>query len=400
MAGERLMLGLFAAFGLSLALATSKLPVFGVSITAPLFGWIALEAAAKRGLHPPVFWMWLAGLFWLALFASLGGNLVWGDLGTIGREEIVLLLRYAFWLFVFVATAALTARAAWTPRLAGWLAIAAAVLAAMRLADELAGGGRWLHQNEYGLRFSAFVPFLLALALARVRVESVVALGVVAGACLLNGSRSSWLALTVAALAAVCLRALAGRSVRGGVVAAMLAATLLAGCAAFAPPQWSRAVAERWASLDTLETDKPFRMRLAMVEKGRRLFERQPVFGAGLGRFDHERVRLAVAFAPWTNDETLNSRSSHNAYMSLLAETGLLGSGAFAILLCALLFGGARAACRLARRGEDWAIGAWASALAVSIHLAALSGLTGTLPWFVFGLTAGLVERERRRTVP
>lgn len=394
-----MMLGLFAAFGLSLALATAKLPVFGISITAPLFGWIALEALTKRDLRPPALWMWLASLFWLALFASLAGNLIWGELGTLGREELVLLLRYAFWLLVFVATAALTARAAWTPRLVGWLAIAAAALAAMRLADELAGGRLWLHQNEYGLRFSVFVPFLLALALARMRADSVIALGVVAGACLLNGSRSSWVALAVAGTATLGLRALAGRSVRGPVVSAMLAAALLTGCAALAPPQWTRAVAERWASFESLETDKPFRMRLAMIEKGRRLFERQPIFGAGLGRFDHERVRLAAALAPWTNDESLNSRSSHSAYMSLLAETGVLGSGAFAILLCALLAGGARAACRLARRGEDWAIGVWASALALSIHLAALSGLTGALPWFVYGLTAGVIERERRRPI-
>ena len=67
----------------------------------------------------------------------------------------------------------------------------------------------------------------------------------------------------------------------------------------------------------------------------------------------------------------------------------------FALLLTLLLAGGARAAWRLTRRGDAWAGAVWASAAAVSVHLWALAGLTGTLPWFVFGLTAGMIERER-----
>ena len=83
---------------------------YGVSVSAPLFGWIALESVGERNLRPPALWLFLAGLFWMGLFASLAGNLVWGELGALGAEELVLLLRYGFWLMVFVGTAALTAR--------------------------------------------------------------------------------------------------------------------------------------------------------------------------------------------------------------------------------------------------------------------------------------------------
>ena len=393
--GERLMLGLFAAFALALALATRKLPVFAVSVSAPLFAWIAIEAAGKRNLRLPPFWTWLALLFWFALFCSLAGNVVLGELGLLGREELGLLVRYAFWLTVFVVTAALTAGARWMPRLPGWLAAAALALAVLRLADESAGDGLWLHQNEYGLRFSAFVPFLLAASLARGGLGSAVALAGGVGAVLLNGSRSSWVALVVAGAALLLIRATAGRSVRGPVLALTLTPALLAGCAAFGPPEWRHTVAERFRSLERLEDDKPVLTRLALIEKSLRLFESNPAFGAGLGRFDLQSVRLAVAYTPWTNDETLNGRSSHNSYLSLLAETGLVGAIPFALLLAALLVRGARSSYRLLLRGEEWAGGVWASALGVSIHLAALSGLTGTLPWFVFGLTAGVIERER-----
>ena len=394
--GERLMLRLFALLAAILALAWFKLPYFGVSLTAPLFAWIALEAAAKRGLHPPPLWTWLAVLFWLALLCSLAGNLVAGRLGAIGAEELVMLTRYGFWLTVFVVTAGLTARAVWTPELVRRLAIAAVALVLMRLADAATGDPGWLHQNEYGLRFSAFTPFLLAGCLASGGMASMGALSLCAAALLLNGSRSSWIALAAAGFALLLLRGLAGRGVRGPALALIVVPVMLAGCAAFAPPQWSRSVADRFASFHQLETDKPFLTRVAMVAKGWALFEQQPVFGAGLGRFDLSRVRLAGAYTPWTNDEALNRRSSHNAYLSLLAETGLVGSLAFAALLTALLVGGARSAYRLMRRGEDWAGGVWASALAISIHLTAISGLTGTLPWFVFGLMAGVVERDRR----
>lgn len=393
---QRLTLGLFVLLGWSLALATGKLPLFAVSLSAPLFAWIVVEALAKRELRLPPRWMALAATFWFGLFCSLAINVVWGDLGGLGSEEIVLLARYAFWLLVFVGTAALTSRSRWTPRLAAGLASAAAALALMRLVDAAAGEGLWLHQNEYGFRFSVFVPFLLAASLARAGAVPVLALAAAAAAVLLNGSRSSWIALCLAAIALVVLRVAAGRSVRGPLLALTLTPALLAGCAAVAPAEWSRAVANRWASFDELDADKPFQTRLALIEKGWRLFEQRPLFGAGLGRFDHERVRLAGARTPWTNDESLNRRSSHNAYLSLLAETGFVGAAAFAVLLTALLAGGARSAYRLMRRGEDWAAGVWASALALSVHLTALSGLTGTLPWFVFGLTAGMIERDRR----
>jgi hypothetical protein len=393
---QRLMLGLFVALGALLALSTGKLPYFTVSATAPLFGWILFEAAAAGTLRPPPRWAALAALFWFALFCSLAANVVLGELGSLGGQELVLLTRYGFWMAVFVTTAAITATASWTPRLAGWLAATAVALALMRLADAAVGGPAWLDQNEYGLRFSAFTPFLLAASLGVRGGAAAAELALTSAALLYNGSRSCWIALAAAMAALLLLRFATCRSVRGPALALTLAAASLAVLAWLGPADWSRAVRERWESFERLATDKPFQTRLALIEKGAQLFAQKPVFGAGLGRFGLERVELAAARTPWTNDAVFNQRSSHNSYLSLLAETGLAGSVAFAALLAPLLIGGARAAFRLARRGDEWAGGVWASALAVSIHLWALAGLSGTLPWFVFGLTAGMIERERR----
>jgi len=33
----------------------------------------------------------------------------------------------------------------------------------------------------------------------------------------------------------------------------------------------------------------------------------------------------------------------------------------------------------------------------MSVHLWALAGLTGTLPWFMYGLVAGMIQHRRQK---
>jgi O-antigen ligase len=391
------MLGLFVTFGLALAVATEKLPVVAISASSPLFAWILLETCASATVRPHARWLMLAATLWLALLCSLMVNLIWGELGAVGTQELALLVRYGFWLVVFVVTAAVVADAPWSPRLLDWLAVATAGLALVRLADAVYPGRAWLHQNEYGLRFSVFTPFILSACLAKGGWLRTAGLTAALAALLVNGSRSSWVAVAVAAAALLGLHVIAGVRSRGLVLAFGIAPAVLAAALWLGPPSWTARAWQRWESFSRLSSDKPFQMRLALIEKGANLFKSKPVFGAGIGRFNLERVELASNRTPWATDDVFNSRSSHNAYLGLLAETGLAGVLPFAALLGLLLAGGAASAYRLARRGEPWAAGAWASALAVSVHLWTLSGLSGTLPWFVFGLTAGVMERDRRR---
>ena len=393
---QNLMLALLAVFGALLALATGKLPLLTVSLTSPLFAWIALEAFASNARLSSR-WLILTAGFWLSLLCSLVVNVTWGELGAVGMQELALLGRYTFWLVVFLVTASVAAEAPLIPRLSVWLAVTAAALAILRLADAAFAHEPWLDQNEYGLRFSAFTPFLLSACLGRGGLGWTAGLALTLAALLGNGSRSCWVALAVAGAALLGIHALAGRRAHGLVMAFALAPALLAVGLSLGPESWTRRAWQRWESFGELSTDKPFQTRLALIEKGTLLFQARPLFGAGLGRFNLERVELASNRTPWVSTEVFNSRSSHNAYLSLLAETGLAGALPFGILLVSLLAGGARSAFRLMLRGEEWAAGVWASSLAVSVHLWTLSGLTGTLPWFVFGLTAGMIERERRR---
>jgi O-antigen ligase len=87
-----------------------------------------------------------------------------------------------------------------------------------------------------------------------------------------------------------------------------------------------------------------------------------------------------------------NRISSHNSYVSFLAETGLLGAVPFGTLLLYLAVRGLQAAILLARRGEYWALGLYVAFVTMGVHLWVLAGLTGTSTWMVYGLVAGMIQ--------
>ena len=164
-----------------------------------------------------------------------------------------------------------------------------------------------------------------------------------------------------------------------------------------AVPGFGTSVHDRWGTLYRLQSDKPFQTRLALVEKGLRLFESRPFFGVGLGRFTAERVDLDSSRTPWASAEEINSRSPHNAYVKVLAETGLAGTLPLVAMLAVLIITGVPASMALARSGETWSLAVMASLAGMCLHLGTLSGLTNTAPWFIFGLAAAAIERSRAR---
>lgn len=399
------MAPLFIAAVFGLALATPLGPESWVSLATPCFALIAMERLLRGdafvgGMH--VAW---ALLFLAGCGVSLAAGVWSGRSGAIGTDEATLLLRFCFWISVFLLTADALSRAWWTPRLALWAAVAAAALALMRLADGFAHGGlhaepQWLSQNAYGARFSLFMPFLAAAAIdarrERTLLWSTALLGGLA-VVFLNGSRSAWITTALGLGLAALIHLLAGR-LRVAPLAAVGASLLgLAVLAPLAAPQPLRAkLAARVATLSSLDSDKPLLTRRLVVEKGLRLFAAEPWTGRGLGLFSKTEVAVVTSEQAWLTDRDLNRRSAHNGYVKALAETGLAGFVPLALLLGWLALRGLPAAVRLTRRGEPWAAGAYASFAAVALHLWTLSGLTGTAPWFCFGWTAAAILRGRR----
>lgn len=395
---------LWIAATAALALAPAVGPAGWVSATAPCFGWIALERLLRGEPFEVRAHTVLAALFLAGCAASLAVGLWSGAAGAIAADEALLLLRFCFWVGVFLLTADLLSRAAWTPRLALWTALAAVALALMRLADGFLGGGlqtegRWLSQNAYGARFSLFAPFLAAAAVGARGVSLLLWTGALLGVLavvLVNGSRTAWFTTLLGVGLVLLIHGLAGR-LRAFALVGVAAA--LAGCVALplVGPQPLRAgLLQRLETLGSLDQDKPVLTRRLIARKGLAMFVAEPWTGRGLGRFSKTEVAVVTADEGWLTDRDLNQRSAHNGYIKALAETGIFGFLPLAGLLGWLALGGLPAAVRLTQRGEPWAAGAYGSFAAVGLHLWTLSGLTGTAPWFCFGWTAAAILRARR----
>lgn len=396
---------LFAAFAIYLTFPIIETPVFGLSLSAPVFALIALEVWSSRQPLPSLHWLLLAGLFLGGCFVSITGNVLVGALAAVELDEALMLVRFAYWTLVFVTTASVVSRSTWAPSIPGWLAAGITGLAALRLAEVyMTGvwGGRSsgsLSQNDYGFAFSTFTPFLMWIALGSSprRIWAVPALALTLAAAAANGSRSSWLAIALAAVVLTAFALAAGRLRAPAVIGVALVSAIVCGALILSPAAATHGVGQRWSTFANLDADKPFQSRLRLARKGWELFRSSPLIGVGLGRFTKEDVSFrGDRGVAWASEASLNQRTPHNAYIKVLAETGLAGATPLAALLLALGLLGPPAALRLAGEGQDWAIPAYAAVLALSLHLVALSGLTGTAPWFAYGLVAAAIDRDRR----
>jgi O-antigen ligase len=399
----RPVLLVFAAY---LAVPVLEVPLLGLSLSAPLFGLVALDCLLR-----PVEWRryrkWIvpAALFWAAHLFSLTANVFQGNLTAVGADQARLLVRFGYWMLVFVITAVLVHRCGLGAGLAKALAAGALALGFLRLTEAAAfgywGGGnpQFLSQNDYGLGFSAFTPFATWLALESRGWKRIAALGgwlALLFAVIGNGSRSSWMTVVLGLLVVGLLTAGArGARVFAGLTILLMLAALAVAAIWIAPPPVRDPVLERGATLGRLDRDKPFQARQLLIRKGLLLFQQNPLFGAGAGMFRESLVPLEIPRTlSYRSLDEFNRKTPHNSYLKVLAETGLLGALSLLLLLAPLAWKGLPAARALARRGETWSIPVFAGFVAMCIHFWTLSGLTGTAPWFVCGLLAAVIERD------
>jgi O-antigen ligase len=79
---------------------------------------------------------------------------------------------------------------------------------------------------------------------------------------------------------------------------------------------------------NTLQTDRSYLTRLAMIEKGLNIFEDHPISGIGIGNFMSNEYRSDFNFdgAEFieNREEELMHTNAHNSYISFLSEGGIL----------------------------------------------------------------------------
>ena len=158
---------------------------------------------------------------------------------AITASDILLLFRYWYWLLVFLTTLIIisTASPQFMRRLMIVLAVGILALAGIRLWEAIVLG-HWgydihpvaLSQNSYGIQFSTFAPYVLFLAVAIVspwRWLSPVAMLILLGATAGNGSRSSWIAMSIALAVFILIYFLSASRRKGQLFLALMAITVL-----------------------------------------------------------------------------------------------------------------------------------------------------------------------------
>jgi putative inorganic carbon (hco3(-)) transporter len=181
------------------------------------------------------------------------------------------------------------------------------------------------HPNIAGYLFAMTIPLCLAMVVGetgRLRVLSLLSCGAQLLALILTYSRGSWVGWGVSMLFFTVM--LKRRREIGVVV--VVAGLLLS----FATP-----LQDRLSTLVRPQTDFSINERLESMEAGLKLGLDHPVLGVGYGR-GRLRAGLRELHLDTATDITRIAHT-HNVYVELFAETGLLGLGTFLWLLCQAL---------------------------------------------------------------
>jgi O-antigen ligase len=146
-----------------------------------------------------------------------------------------------------------------------------------------------------------------------------------------------------------------------------------------------------------LEFDRSWIERQIHISKGLEIFELYPIKGVGLNHFmfydtDYSTVNLSdyeidgiVRFDEVTLEE-LNSRSAHNSYIQLLAETGFIGLGLYLLFLFPILSFSIYFFSKFELSNSDLLL---CGVILISIHNWAISSYSSAITFALFGLGYG-----------
>ena len=146
-----------------------------------------------------------------------------------------------------------------------------------------------------------------------------------------------------------------------------------------------------------LSFDKSWLTRKLMVDKGIEIFKAYPLRGIGLENFNYYDGKMATLSQYERlgagDAEYFNTRSAHNSYVQLLAETGILGISLFIIILAVpTIFFFKRFFENALNVNYLPLVGLFGAA----IHLYAIAALTVAILWMLIGLSWGILNSEKK----
>lgn len=388
------------------------IPLINVSYSAPIMYLLFIETirrfgGLKVGRVPRL--TALLTLFWLALFLSFALNVFSGEIFSDVKPTLVILVKYAYWCVISLLSFRLLSNTDLPVKVIYSFCFGITFLGIIVLVEYIGLGGLlrsgWsavtrLSQNGYGWQFSAFTPFLFFPMFAsrnKWKWLSLIGFSIVLLAEIINGSRSSWITTSIGISVFIALFSISFPKKIPELWIFGLIFVIVITTFALLPKRHQERVYHRAHTFQMLERDKSFQIRKLTTIKGWQLFLENPIYGVGPKRFIKESPDIALPnFVRSTGRTKFEKKSSHNSYTMILAETGLLGSIPFALIIIWLATSGLKATLFLARNGEIWSLSLYTSFVCMNIHLWTLAGITLTAPWFIYGFTAAMIYRHKK----
>lgn len=403
---------LYALFTVYLVLPIWDVPLLGLSISAPIFFFLAVHAMIKPP-HPWLKkyekWFFIAAFLWVGIASSFFVNEIVGSSISFNLSGLKILLHYAYWMLVFVIVIYLNSYQQILKLTINLLSWSVVIVAILRWSEALFfsrigawSGTQLFTQNIYGFLFSAFSPFAYKGILeknSKIRGLRIIGVILIWSAAAINGSRGSWVSMVVG-LALLLLFLLISKPKKfSGMVIAIIAIASLTGLVFLNNPAFEQVFSERFETLESLEEDKSYMSRQFLNQKSLFLFKESPLFGIGPSRYREASVMIDLPYVlRGSSVARLNQKTAHNTYLGVLAENGLAGAVPLILLLLYLSIEGGISTVKNLKQNQFSALYVFIAFIQMSAHFWVLAGLTGTSTWFIYGLVGGMIMLVKRES--
>lgn len=147
-------------------------------------------------------------------------------------------------------------------------------------------------------------------------------------------------------------------------------------------------------------SDKSWIQRKIQVQKGMQIFEEHPLIGIGPSNFSKLEIDIDVSNMQGVDADALNAalsradfRSSHNSYVSLLSEFGIIGTLFFLLFIFKFLI----IAFRNSKRLDDFEFLLLVCCIGMCLYFYNITALYGTSAWLFYGLLCGYINKYRKK---
>lgn len=144
--------------------------------------------------------------------------------------------------------------------------------------------------------------------------------------------------------------------------------------------------------------DKSWIQRKIQVQKGMQIFKEHPAIGVGPTNFSKLDVNVDISGIN-ADDTTLeavmkgsSNRSTHNSYVTLLSEFGIIGLLAFVFFVIAYL----KTVFRNTKSFDDFEYMLFVCVIGMMVYFYTIAALYGTAVWLFYGLIYGYTNLYRK----